>query len=195
LQSDPLAPRPPKEALAARPSSPRLRDHQARGSRPLDDKARRSAFLRPTLARATRVLPSNSLPHSATIGFDVANECVGEVFAHGAKVGPCMDARRRHGRPRGRDDGRVDRYAPTCSPGRHARELDATRTLSDDEAIRLDGPRAVCRPLRREGINDRYGGSDKVIDMARDGRVSPCTLAVPANKHSRPRPRRRESPA
>src|SRR6516165_6997484 len=31
-----------------------------------------------------------------------------------------------------------------------------------------DGPRAVCRPLGREGINDRHARSDKVIDIARD---------------------------
>jgi len=38
---------------------------------------------------------------------------------------------------------------------------------------RLDGPRTVCRPLRREGINGRYAGSDKVIDIARDESKSP----------------------
>ena len=40
----------------------------------------------------TTVLVHNDRSYSVTIGFDVANDRVGEVFTHGAKVGSGMDA-------------------------------------------------------------------------------------------------------
>jgi hypothetical protein len=40
----------------------------------------------------TIVLVHNDRSYSVTLGFDVANNRVGEVFTHGAKVGSNMDA-------------------------------------------------------------------------------------------------------
>jgi len=40
----------------------------------------------------TSVLAYEGRAYSVTLGFDVLNHCVGEVFTHGAKVGSNMDA-------------------------------------------------------------------------------------------------------
>jgi hypothetical protein len=40
----------------------------------------------------TTVLVHNDRSYSVTLGFDVANDRIGEVFTHGAKIGSNMDA-------------------------------------------------------------------------------------------------------